>query len=63
MAQTINYADILTQVLREKSKTRYPLEPRLKLVSSCDHETGQFLVIMIGWDKSIGITASCFTPN
>ena len=51
MAQTLNYAEILTQVLREESKIRYPLEPRLKLVSSCDPETGQFLLIRLGWDK------------
>jgi hypothetical protein len=51
MDQTKRYADILTQALREKSKTRYPLQPRLKLISSCDRETGQFLLIRIGWDK------------
>jgi hypothetical protein len=51
MAQTINYADILTEVLREKSKTRYPLTPRVRLVASCDQESGQFLLIMIGWDN------------
>jgi len=51
MDRTKNYADILTQILREKSKVKYPLQPGLKLVSSCDQETGQFLLIRIGWDK------------
>lgn len=51
MAQTANYADILTEVLHERSKLRYPLQPRLKVVASCDHETGQFLLVRIGWDK------------
>ncbi len=51
MAQNLNYADILTHILREKSKVRYPLQPRLKLLSCCDYEAGQFLLIRIGWDK------------
>jgi hypothetical protein len=52
MAQTVNYADILTEVLREKGNTRYPLQPGLKLVASCDPVSGQFLLIRIGWDKN-----------
>lgn len=52
MAQTVNYAEILTEVLREKSNTRYPLQPGLKLVASCDPVSGQFLLIRIGWDKN-----------
>lgn len=51
MDQTESHADILTQILREKSKVKYPLHPGLKVVSSCDQETGQFLLIRIGWDK------------
>ncbi len=51
MDQTLNYANILTHVLREKSKTRYRLQPRLKLVASCDAEAGQFVLILIGWDR------------
>lgn len=52
MDQTVNYADILTQVVREESKIQFSLQPRLKVVSSCDDETGQFLIIMIGWDNN-----------
>jgi hypothetical protein len=51
MDQTLKYADILTEILREKAKLRYPTIPRLKLVASCDRECGQFLLIMIGWDN------------
>ncbi len=51
MDQTLNYANILRHVLREKSKSKFRLQPRLKLVSSCDNESGQFLLIMIGWDR------------
>jgi hypothetical protein len=47
----MKYADILIHVLRDKSKIRYPLQPRLKLISSCDRESGQFLLIVIGWDR------------
>lgn len=49
MDQTLNYAEILTQVLREKSSTKYRLQPHLKLVASCDQEAGQFLLIRLGW--------------
>ncbi len=51
MDQSRRYADILTQVLREKSKLSFRTIPRLKIVSSCDTEAGQFLLIMIGWDN------------
>ena len=51
MAQTMNYADILTQVLRAESQIQFRTIPRLKIVSSCDRETGQFLLVMIGWDN------------
>ncbi len=51
MDQTLNYADILTQVLRAEGKLQFRTIPRLKIVSSCDRESGQFLLIMIGWDN------------
>jgi hypothetical protein len=51
MDQTVNYADILTQVVHEEGKLQPSFQPRLKIVSSCDRETGQFLLIMVGWDK------------
>lgn len=50
MDQTTKYADILTEVLHAEAKP-FPTIPCLRLVSSCDRETGQFLLIMIGWDN------------
>ena len=32
MDRTMKYAQILTQILPEKSKTRYALRPRVKIV-------------------------------
>jgi hypothetical protein len=51
MDQTVSYADILTQVMREEAKLQPSVQLRLKIVSSCDSETGQFLLIVIGWDN------------
>ena len=51
MDQTVSYADILTQVMREEAKLQPSVQPRLKIVSSCDSETGHFLLIVIGWDN------------
>ena len=51
MDRTKRYADILTQVLREETSVQPSLQPGLKIVSSCDRETGQFLLIIIGWDR------------
>jgi hypothetical protein len=50
MDQTMKYADILTQVLREESKVQ-PKHGPAKLVSACDPATGQFLLIAVGWEK------------
>ena len=51
MDRTMSYAEILTQVLREKSQVSYPLNPGLKVIASCDQESGQFLLIRLGWDQ------------
>ena len=51
MDQTVSYADILNQVMREEAKLQPSVQPRLKIVSCCDRETGQFLLIVIGWDN------------
>lgn len=51
MDQTVNYADILTQVIHEEGKFQPSFQPKLKIVSSCDRKTGQFLLIVVGWDK------------
>jgi hypothetical protein len=51
MDQAMNYADILTQVIHEEGKLQFSFQPELKTVSACDQETGQFLLIVVGWDK------------
>lgn len=50
MDQTLNYADILTRVLREEAKLQPRLQP-IKIASACDPETGQFLLIATGWEN------------
>ena len=51
MDRTMKHSEILTQILREKSLVKYPLNPGLRVVASCDPESGQFLLIRIGWDR------------
>jgi hypothetical protein len=51
MDRTERYAEILTQVLQEETKVQPSFQPGLKIVSSCDRETGQFLLIIVGWDR------------
>ena len=51
MDQTTKYADILTQVLYAESRVQFRTIPRLKIVASCDGQTGQFLLVMVGWDN------------
>jgi XisI protein len=51
MDQTVNYADILTKIVREESRLQPSLQP-IKIVASCDQETGQFLLIAFGWENS-----------
>lgn len=52
MDQTMSYANILEQVMREEGKLQPSFQPGLKIVSSCDSESGQYLLILIGWDKN-----------
>jgi XisI protein len=47
MDQTLSYADILTRVVREEGKFQPRLQP-IKIISVCDHETWQFLLIAVG---------------
>ena len=47
MAQTVNYADIITRVIREEAAS-FPKNSPLKIVSVCDHESGEFFLIEYG---------------
>jgi len=50
MDKSLKYTEILTQVLRKESAIQPRLQ-KLKLSSVCDQESGQFLIIMTGWEK------------
>lgn len=47
MDQAVNYADILTRVIREESQGQFSLQP-IKIVSACDRETGEFFMVAFG---------------
>ncbi len=49
MDQTMNYADILTKIVREEGKQQFSIQP-IRIVSVCDREVGEFLLIATGWD-------------
>lgn len=49
--QSVSYADVVTQVVSEEVRLQPSVQPRLKVVSSCDRETAQFLLVVIGWDN------------
>ena len=59
MDQTMSYANILTQVLREESKIQ-PKHGPAKLVSACDPATGQFLLIAVGWENKRRVDSIIF---
>jgi XisI protein len=50
MNQTMNYADILTKIVREEGRHQFSLQP-IRIASVCDSETGEFLLIATGWDN------------
>jgi len=57
MDQTVNYADILTRVLRRESGM-HPGLPPTEIVAICDREVGEFVLLMLGtegekWIESI----------
>jgi XisI protein len=50
MDKSLKYADILTQVLRTES-TIQPRLQKLRISPVCDRDSGQFLIIMTGWEQ------------
>ena len=59
MDQTLSYADILTRVVREEGKFQPRLQP-IKIISVCDRETGQFLLIAVGWENKRRVDSIIF---
>lgn len=45
------YANILTDILYAESNLSFHLKPELKMVAACNRKTGQFFLVMVGWDK------------
>jgi hypothetical protein len=54
----MNYADILTQVMRDEEQYQPKHGP--KIVSVCDPGKGQFLLIAVGWQKDRHIDSILF---
>jgi hypothetical protein len=59
MDQTMSYANILTQALKEESKIQ-PKHGPARLVSACDTATGQFLLIAVGWENKSRVDCIIF---
>lgn len=59
MANSLNYAEILTQVLRKEAMSQ-PRLKSLKLSAVCDQESGQFLIIMTGWQQDKWVNTILF---
>jgi len=53
MDQTMNYADILTKIVREEGKHQFSIQSTgpIRIASVCDREAGEFLLIATGWDN------------
>ncbi len=58
MDQTMSYAEILTRVVREEGKLQPKHGPAI--VSVCDQETGQFMLIAVGWQNRRHIDSILF---
>src|SRR5215475_13713308 len=58
MDKKMSYAGILTQAMREEEKYQPKHGP--KIVSVCDQEKGQYLLIAVGWQKERHIDSLLF---
>jgi hypothetical protein len=59
MDQTVTYADILTSVLRKEAGSHPGLLPT-EIVSVCDREAGEFVLLMIGADSEEWVESVLF---
>jgi len=50
MAHSIDYADILTHVIRQEAKPQPRIQP-ITYAAVCDAESGQFLLIATGYEN------------
>ena len=49
MGSKMNYADILTRVLREEEQFQPSFVP-VKIAAVCDQFSGQFMLVAFGWE-------------
>jgi XisI protein len=59
MDKSLKYAEILTQVLR-KAAAAQPRLQAIQIRAVCDTESGQFLIIATGWEKSVWMNTILF---
>ncbi|MGH9801330.1 MAG: element excision factor XisI family protein [Blastocatellia bacterium] len=59
MAETMNYPEILTQVVREEASS-YPQNRPIKIASVCDREAGEFLLIEFGRENKRRVDSILF---
>ncbi len=58
MDQQLNYTGILTQIMRAEEQFQPLNGPAI--VSVCDAQTGQFLLVAVGWQKQRHIDSILF---
>lgn len=58
MDQTLSYADILTRLMRDEEQYQPMHGPQI--VSVCDTQTNQFMLIAVGWQKDRHVDSIVF---
>ena len=58
MDQQLNYAAILTQVMRDEARHQPLGGP--EIVAVCDQQTNQFMLVAVGWQKERHIDSILF---
>ena len=59
MDNSLNYADIIEQTLKEATKDQ-PRIQSIRLYPVCDRDSGNFLIMATGWDKKDWINTIFF---
>ena len=59
MDNSLSYADIIEQTLKEATKDQ-PRIQSIRLYPVCDRDSGNFLILATGWDKKDWINTILF---
>ncbi len=59
MDNSLSYADIIEQTLKEATKDQ-PRIQSIRLYPVCDRDSGNFLILATGWDKKSWINTILF---